>query len=69
MFIHADSQLPVHYDSKATNILTKPGVTAGAFHFGLDVIHVTEKRYKKLRKNLVVNYLIGRRCHGGSCNR
>lgn len=44
MFIHADSQLPVHYDSKATNILTKPGVTAGAFHFGLDVIHVTEKR-------------------------
>ena len=30
--------------TKALNILTKPGVTAGTFHFGLDVIHVTEKR-------------------------
>ena len=44
MFVHADSQLPLHYDVKAWHVLTRPGVSAGAFHFGLDVVHTTEKR-------------------------
>lgn len=39
MFIHADSQLPIHYDKKAWVVLNKPGVSAGAFHFGLDILH------------------------------
>lgn len=44
MFLHADSQLPSHYDTMAWHTLVKPGVAAGAFQFGLDVVHVEEKR-------------------------
>ena len=45
MFVHADSRVPKHYDSKAWHTLLTPGVTAGAFNFGLDVVHVPKKRY------------------------
>lgn len=44
MFLHADSQLPSHYDTMAWHTLVKPGIAAGAFQFGLDVVHMEEKR-------------------------
>jgi glycosyltransferase involved in cell wall biosynthesis len=45
LFVHADSQLPPHYDTTAWHMLMRPGVAAGAFNFGLDVVHNEEKRY------------------------
>ena len=44
LFLHIDSQVPRHYDTMAWHTLFKPGVIAGAFQFGLDVVHEEEKK-------------------------
>lgn len=38
MFIHGDSILPQNYNEAAFRCLRKPGVIAGAFRFGLDLV-------------------------------
>ena len=47
LFLHIDTVLPKHFDTMAWHTLLIPGVTAGAFQFGLDVVHMKEKRYSK----------------------
>lgn len=44
LFLHIDTVLPKHFDTMAWHTLLIPGVTAGAFQFGLDVVHMKEKR-------------------------
>ncbi|XP_033745437.1 uncharacterized protein LOC117330962 [Pecten maximus] len=39
MFIHGDSILPQNYNEAAFRCLRQPGVVAGAFRFGLDLVH------------------------------
>ena len=46
LFLHIDTVLPIHFDTMAWHTLLIPGVTAGAFQFGL-VVHMKEKRYSK----------------------
>jgi rSAM/selenodomain-associated transferase 2 len=36
LFLHADTQLPPHYDCFIREALAQPGVIAGAFHLGID---------------------------------
>ncbi len=45
MYIHADSRVPRHFDTRAWHALMKPGVVAGAFRFGVDAVHVEKKRW------------------------
>ena len=39
LFLHADTRLPARFDQHILLTLSVPGVSAGAFKFGLDVLH------------------------------
>ncbi|XP_033111275.1 uncharacterized protein LOC117112318 [Anneissia japonica] len=39
LFLHADTTLPKRYDEHVVLTLAEPGVSAGAFRFGLDYLH------------------------------
>ena len=41
LFLHADTRLPPRFDQHILITLGEPGVAAGAFKFGLDVLHDT----------------------------
>lgn len=43
LFVHADTHLPQDYDLMASECLRIPGNVAGAFKFGLDIFHETDR--------------------------
>lgn len=44
LIVGLDTALPLHWDTIAKNCLAQPGVAAGAFRFGSDIIHDSKKR-------------------------
>ncbi|XP_072179528.1 uncharacterized protein [Diadema setosum] len=43
LFLHADTRLPQGFDASVVLTLSTPGVSAGAFEFGLDILHCPEE--------------------------
>lgn len=48
LFLHADTLLPHGFDASVVLTLSTPGVSAGAFEFGLDVLHCSESERSEL---------------------